>query len=163
MGESPSARTQRELAELRGEIDREVDALLGRAKADLDVSTLMQRRPQAVIGAGASVAALAFAAIATRVRAARRRVPDSDIEQLIENLGGRIDRLKGRARKRLREQIRAEISEVQRPKRTAGEVAWTVGIAGLTAGATELMRRLARGFTADDHGVPPSSAERSPR
>jgi hypothetical protein len=160
MGESPSARTQRELAELRGSIDRDVDAVVARAKTDLDPSTLMQRRPRAVVGAVGSVGALAAAAIITRVRSARKRVPDTDIERIIENLGGRVDRLKGRARKRFREQLRAEISEVQKPKRTLGEAVWGVGLAALTAGATELARRTAGRFAADD--VAPTPTERPP-
>jgi hypothetical protein len=164
MGESPSARTQRELAELRGSIDRDVDALIGRARADLDPAALVRRQPGAVFGTLGSVAALAAAGIAKRVRDSRRRIPDTDIERVIHNLGGNLERLKGRARKRLREQLRAEISEVQKPKRSLQEAAWGVAISALTAGATELARRLAGRFSADDPAdLPQHVQERSPR
>ena len=45
MGESPSARTERELAELRGEIDADLDALLRRARSDIDPRTLLLITP----------------------------------------------------------------------------------------------------------------------
>jgi hypothetical protein len=168
VGESPSARTQRELAELRGSIDRDVDALLARAKADLDPAALVRRQPLAVLGTLGSVAALGAAAIARRVRDARRKRPDTEIERVIERLGGNLERLKGRARKRFREQLRTEISEVEKPKRSAQEAAWGVGLAALTAGATELARRLAGRVAADDPAddpsdLPPAARGRSPR
>jgi len=164
MGESPSARTERELSELRGSIERDVDALIARAKADLDPAALVRRQPLAVFGTLGSIAALGGAAVAKRVRDAKKKRPDTEIERIIENLGGNLTKLKGRARKRFREQVRAEISEVEKPKRTAQEAAWAVGLAGLTAGATELARNLAGRFTADDHEeLPKEKQERSPR
>ena len=164
MGESPSARTQRELAELRGSIDRDIDALVGRAKADLDPAALVRRQPLAVFGTLGSGIALGAAAIAKRVRAKRRARPDTEIERVIQELGGNITKLPGRARKRLREQLRAEISEVEKPKRSVQEAAWGIGLAALTAGATELARKLAGSFTADDPERPPKEKqERSPR
>ena len=164
MGESPSARTERELSELRGSIDRDVDALIARAKADLNPAALVSRRPLAVFGTLGSVAALGGAAVAKRVRASRAKRPDTEIERIIQNLGGNLDKLKGRARKRFREQIRAEVSEVEKPKRTAQEAAWGVGLAALTAGATELARNLAGRFAADGpEELPKEKHERSPR
>ena len=164
MGESPSARTERELSELRGSIGRDVDALIARAKADLDPAALVRRQPLAVFGTLGSIAALGGAAVAKRVRDAKKKRPDTEIERIIENLGGNLTKLKGRARKRFREQVRAEISEVEKPKRTAQEAAWAVGLAGLTAGATELARNLAGRFTADDpEGLPKEKHGRSPR
>ena len=164
MGESPSARTERELAELRGSIDRDVDALMARAKADLHPAALIRRQPMAVFGTLGSVAALGGAAVAKRVRDSRAKRPDTEIERIIQNLGGNLEKLKGRARKRFREQLRAEISEVEKPKRSAQEAAWGVSLAALTAGATELARNFAGRFTADDPGaLPKEKHERSPR
>ncbi len=157
MGESPSARTQRELSELRGSIDRDIDALLARAKADLDPATLIRRQPMAVFGTLGSFAALGGAAVAKRVRHSRAKRPDTEIERIIQDLGGNLEKLKGRARRRFREQLRAEISEVEKPKRTAQEAVWGVGLAALTAGATELARSLAGRVTADDPGELPKA------
>src|SRR5438874_1167439 len=117
MGESPSARTERELADLRHRIDDDVDALIERAKTDLDPRNLVRRRPIAAAGTLGSVAALAGVAVARRVRDMRRRTPDSEIERIAERLGGRVDRLKGRARKRFRESLRKEIGDVQEEER----------------------------------------------
>lgn len=164
MGESPSARTQRELAELRGSIDRDVDALIARAKADLHPAALVRRQPLAVFGTLGSGVALGAAAVAKRVRDGRRKRPDTEIERVIQELGGNLTKLPGRARKRLREQLRSEISEVEKPKRTVQEAAWGVGLAAVTAGATELARRLAGRFTADDpEDRPTEQRERSAR
>ncbi len=164
MGESPSARTERELSELRGSIDRDVDALIARAKADLHPASLVRRQPAAVFGTLGSIAALSGAAVAKRVHDAKQKRPDTEIERIIQNLGGNLERLKGRARKRFREQLRTEISEIEKPKRTAQEAAWAVGLAGLTAGATELARNLAGRFAADDpKQLPKEKRERSPR
>lgn len=164
MGESPSARTQRELAELRGSIERDIDALVGRAKADLDPAALVRRQPLAVFGTLGSGVALGAAAIAKRVRAKQRKRPDTEIERVIQELGGNITKLPGRARKRLREQLRSEISEVEKPKRSVQEAAWSMGLAALTAGATEFARKLAGSFTADDPApVSKEHRERSPR
>ncbi len=164
MGESPSARTQRELAALRGSIDRDIDALVGRAKADLQPAALVRRQPLAVFGTLGSAVALVAAAVAKRVRDRRRKRPDTEIERVIQQLGGNITKLPGRARKRLREQLRAEISEVEKPKRTVREAAWGVGLAAVTAGATELARKLAGRFTADEPArLPKEVRESSPR
>ena len=164
MGESPSARTERELSELRGSIDRDVDALIARAKADLDPASLVRRRPAAVFGTLGSIAALGGAAVAKRVRDAKQKRPDTEIDRIIQNLGGNLEKLKGRARKRFREQLRSEISEVEKPKRTVRKAAWGVGLAALTAGATELARKMAGRFTADGpEDLPPTEQERTPR
>ena len=164
MGESPSARTERELNELRGAIDRDIDALIARARADLHPASLVRRQPAAVFGTLGSVAALGGAAVAKRVRDSRAKRPDTEIERIIHDLGGNLERLKGRARARFRDQLRAEISEVEKPKRSAQEAAWGVGLAALTAGATELARSFAGRFTADDpEDLPKEKHERSPR
>ncbi len=150
MGESPSARTQRELADLRRQIDDDVDALIERAKSDVDPRNLLRRQPVAAFGALGSVAALAGVTIANKVRQARRRTPDTELERITERLGGRIDRLKGRARKRFREQLRSEIADVQDEKRGPKEALWGAGMAAVTAAATALAQRFAGRLAGDD-------------
>ncbi len=150
MGESPSARTQRELADLRRQIDDDVDALIERAKADVDPRNLLRRQPVAALGTLGSIAALAGVTITKKVRDARRKTPDTEIERITERLGGRIDRLKGRARKRFREQLRNEIADVQDEKRGPKEALWGAGLAALTAAATTFAQRFAGRLTGDD-------------
>lgn len=164
MGESPSARTDQELKELRGSIDRDIDALLLRARGDLQPAALIRRQPVAVFGTLGSAAALAAASIAKRVHDRRQKRPDTEIERIIQNLGGNVEKLKGRARKRLREQLRAEVSEVEKPKRSLQEAAWGVAMAAITAGATEVARRMAGQLGADDPSdLSREKQERSPR
>ena len=150
MGESPSARTERELADLRRKIDDDVDALIERAKTDVDPRNLVRRQPVATLGTLGSVAALAGVTIAKKVRDARRKQPDSEIERIAERLGGRIDRLKGRARKRFREQLRTEIADVQSEQRGPKEALWGAGLAAITAAAMAFGRRFAGRLTGDD-------------
>jgi len=150
MGESPSARTERELAELRGQIGADVDALLARARQDVDPRNLVRRQPVAVFGTLGSMVALVAASVATRVRNAHRKRPDTEIERVIERLGGRVDRLTGRARKRLREQLRGEMAHAVDEKRGPKEALWGAGMAGLTALATTLARGFATRLTGDD-------------
>ena len=150
MGESPSARTQRELADLRRSIDDDVDALIERAKSDIDPRNLFRRQPVAALGALGSLLAVAGVTAAKKVTDARRRAPDSEIERVIERLGGRVDRLKGRARKRLREQLRSEIADVQDPKRGPKEALWGAGMAAVRAAATTFAQRFAGRLAGDD-------------
>ena len=150
MGESPSARTERELADLRRKIDDDLDALVVRAKSDLDPRNLVRRQPVAAFSTLGSVAALAGVTIARKVRDARRRTPDSEIERIAERLGGRVDRLNGRARKRFRESLRKEIADVQDAQRGPKEALWGAGLAALTAAATTLAQRFAGRLTSDD-------------
>jgi len=150
MGESPSARTERELADLRRTIDDDVDALVERAKSDLDPRNLVRRQPVAALGTLGSVAALAGVTVARKVRDARRRTPDSDIERIAERLGGRVDRLRGRARKRFRESLRREIADVQDEHRGPKEALWGAGMAAITAAATAVAQRFAGRLAGDD-------------
>ena len=150
MGESPSARTERELADLRHKIDDDVDALIERAKSDVDPRNLLRRQPVAAFGTLGSVAALAGVTIAKRLRDARRKTPDSEIERITERLGGRVDRLKGRARKRFRESLRKELADVQDEQRGPKEALWGAGMAAITAAATTFASRFAGRLTGDD-------------
>jgi len=150
MGESPSARTERELAELRRTIDDDVDALIERAKSDVDPRNVVRRQPVAALGTLGSVAALAGVTVARKVRDARRKTPDSEIERIAERLGGRVDRLKGRARKRFRESLRKELADVQQEPRGPKEALLGAGLAALTAAATALAQRFAGRLARDD-------------
>lgn len=150
MGESPSARTQRELADLRRRIDDDVDALIERAKSDVDPRNLLRRQPVAAFGTLGSFAALAGVTVARKIRNTRRAMPDSEIDRITERLGGRIDRLKGRARKHFREQLRSEIVDVQEEKRGPREALWGAGMAAITAAATALAQRFAGRLAGDD-------------
>ena len=154
MGESPSARTERELADLRRKIDDDVDALVERAKSDIDPRNLLRRQPVATVGTLGSVAALAGVTIAKKIRDARQKTPDSEIERIAERLGGRVDRLKGRARKRFRETLKNEIAEVETGPR-AKQMVWESATAALTAAATLFARRFVSRLTGDEE--PPDS------
>ena len=149
MGESASARTERQLAELRGEIDEDLRVLRWRAKQDLDPRRLVARQPIAVAGAVGSVALAAAVAIASRVRGTRRSRGEKELDQIIERVGGRLDRLKGRTRKRLRDSLRREIGEVESGPR-AKQMVWEAAAAALTSAATLLARRFATRVVADD-------------
>jgi len=162
VGESASARTERELAELRGEIDEDLRALQWRAKQDLDPRRLVARQPIAVAGAVGSVALAGAVAIASRVRGARRSRGEKELDQIITRLGGRLDKLKGKTRRRFRETLRKEIGEVEQGPR-AKQAAWEAVTAALTSAATLLAQRFARRLAADDELVAPGGRDRSPR
>jgi hypothetical protein len=150
MGESPSARTERELADLRRTIDDDVDALIERAKSDLDPRNLVRRQPVAALGTIGSIAALAGVTVARKIRDARRKTPDTEIERIAERLGGRVDRLKGRARKRFRESLRNEMADVEQEARGPKDALWGAGMAALTAVATAFAHRFAGRLAGDD-------------
>jgi type VI protein secretion system component VasF len=149
MGESASARTERELAALRGEIDADLTQLRSRLSEDADPRRLARRQPLAVVGALGSLAAVTGLAIASRIREMRRARTEKELDQVIQRLGGRLDRLKGKARKRLRESLRKEIGEVESGPR-AQRMIWESATAALTAAATLLARRFASRLAADE-------------
>ena len=162
MGESASARTERELAKLRGEIDEDLRVLQWRAKQDLDPRRLVARQPIAVAGALGSVALAGAVAIASRVRGARRSRGEKELDQIVTRLGGRLDQLKGKTRKRLRESLRKEIGLIETGPR-AKQAAWEAVTAALTSAATLLAQRFAKRLAADDELVAPERRDRSPR
>ncbi len=149
MGESPSARTDRELGELRRAIDSDLRALEERVREDLDPRRLAKRNPLAVFGALASV--LAIGGVTTvRSLATRSQVRnDKDIDALIARLGGRVNKLRGRARKRLRSQLREEISEIQQDPK-AKQMVWEAAAAAITTALTLVARRFASRLVADE-------------
>jgi hypothetical protein len=149
VGETASARTERELAALRGEIDADLDYLLARVREDADPRNIARRQPVAFFGALGSIAAVVGIAFASRVKSFRRSRTEKELDQIITRLGGRLDRLKGRARKRLRETLRQEIAEVETGPR-AKQMVWESATAALTAAATLLARRFASRLTGDE-------------
>ncbi|TME31323.1 MAG: hypothetical protein E6I66_07850 [Chloroflexi bacterium] len=156
MGETASARTERELAALRGEIDTDVDYLLARIRNDVDPRNLARRQPLAVFGTLGSLAAIVGIAFASRVKSFRRSRTEKEFDQIVERLGGRLDRLKGRARRRFRETLKNEIAEVETGPR-AKQVVWESAAAALTAAATLFARRFVSRLTGDDE-LPDSKA-----
>lgn len=149
MGESPSARTQRELEALRSTIDSDVRMLQERAREDVDVRRLARRNPVAVFGALGSVLAIGAVGTTRALAERSRRRSDKDIDAIIARLGGRVDRLRGRARKRLREQLRREIGEVEQPPKP--QQMFYEAIAGaLTSALTLVAQRFASRLVGDD-------------
>jgi len=156
MGETASARTERELAALRAEIDTDLDYLLARVRDDADPRNLVRRQPVAVFGTLGSLAAITGIAIAARVKSFRRSRTETELDQIVARLGGRLDRLKGRARKRFRETLKKEIAEVETGPR-AKQMVWESATAALTAAATLFARRFISRLTGDKE-LPDSDA-----
>ena len=113
MGESPSARTDRELSALRSSIDSDLRLLQDRLREDADPRRLMKRNPIAVFGALGSIAAIGVVTTVRGLAERRRRRSDKDVDALISRLGGRVNQLRGRARDRFRKQLREEIGEIE--------------------------------------------------
>jgi type VI protein secretion system component VasF len=149
VGESASARTERELAALRREIDTDLADLRARLSEDVDPRRIARRQPLAVFGTLGSLAAVVGIALASRIRSARQARGEKELDQIIQRLGGRLDRLKGSTRKRFREALRKEIGEVETGPR-AKRMFWESATAALTSAATLLAQRFASRLTADD-------------
>lgn len=149
MGESASARTERELSELRAAIDADLRMLEERIREDIDPRRLAKRNPLAVFGTLGSVLAIGSVTTVRSLAERSRRRSDTDIDALIARLGGRVDKLRGRARKRLRETLRNEIDEVEAKPRPQQMVYDALGGA-LTAALTLVARRFASRLVADE-------------
>lgn len=156
MGETASARTERELASLRREIDTDLDYLLARVREDADPRNLARRQPIAVFGTLGSLAAIVGIAFASRVKSFRRSRTEKELDQVVQRLGGRLDQLKGRARKRFRETLKKEIEEVETGPR-AKQMVWESAAAALTAAATLVAQRFVSRLTGDEE-LPDSKA-----
>lgn len=161
MGESPSARTERELEALRSSIDSDIRLLQERLREDVDPRRLARRNPLAVFGALGSVLAIGGVTTARGLAERGRRRSDKDVDALIARLGGRVDQLRGRARKRFREQLRKEIGEVEeapKPKQMVYEA-----VAGaITSALTLVAQRFASRLVADDD-LPSEPVDVTPR
>jgi hypothetical protein len=156
VGETASARTERDLASLRGEIDTDLDYLLSRIREDADPRNLARRQPLAVFGTLGSLAAIVGVALASRAKSFRRSRTEKELDQIVQRLGGRLDRLKGGARKRFRETLKKEIEEVETGPR-AKQMIWESATAALTAAATLFARRFLSRLTGDEE-LPDSEA-----
>ena len=161
MGESPSARTERELEALRSSIDSDIRLLQERLREDVDPRRLARRNPLAVFGALGSVLAIGGVTTVRGLAERGRRRSDKDVDALISRLGGRVDQLRGRARKRFREQLRKEIGEVEeapKPKQMLYEA-----VAGaITSALTLVAQRFASRLVADDD-LPTEPVDVTPR
>lgn len=149
MGESPSARTERELADLRASLDVDLSELRTRIREDVDPRNLVRRQPAAVFGTLGSMLAIGAVAITRGVRERRIRRSDTDVDAVIARLGGRVDKLTGKARKRLRETLRKEIGEVEQGPKAQQAIFQAVSTA-VTAALTLVARRFASRLVGDE-------------
>ena len=142
MGESAAARTQRELTDLRAAIDRDIDALIAHARSDVDPRNLVRRAPVAVLGSLASVVTATVLGIRKRARGSKKA--EATLDAMLERVGDRYDRLKGRTRRQFRKQLQKEMAEVEgsSPRDMAIEVASGALTAMATTMATNFARRL---------------------
>jgi hypothetical protein len=149
VGESPSARTERELSALRSSIDSDLRILQERLREDIDPRRLARRNPLAVFGAVGSV--LAIGGVTTVRSLARRGMlrSDKDLDTLIGRLGGRVSKLRGNARKRFREELRKEIGEVEQPPKIQNMALESIAGA-ITAALTLVAQRFASRLVADE-------------
>jgi hypothetical protein len=149
LGESPSARTERELADLRASLDVDLSELRTRIREDVDPRNLVRRQPAAVFGTLSSVLAIGGVALARGMRERKLRRSDTELDAVIARLGGRVDKLKGRARKRLRETLRSEIGEVEQGPKAQQAIFQAVSTA-VTAALTLVARRFAARMVGDE-------------
>ncbi len=149
MGESPSARTERELADLRASLDVDLSELRTRIRDDADPRNLVRRQPAAVFGTLGSMLAIGAVGIARGVRERRVRRSDTDVDAVIARLGGRVDKLTGKARKRLRETLRKEIGEVEQGPKAQQAIFQAVSTA-VTAALTLVARGFASRLVGDE-------------
>ena len=149
MGEKPSARTERELADLRASLDVDLSELKTRVREDTDPRRVVRRQPLAVVGTLGSLAAVGVVGALRAMRERRLRRSDTELDAIIARLGGRVEKLRGRARKRLRDALRREIGEVEQGPRVQRAI-WTSVSAALTAALTLLARRFASRLVADE-------------
>lgn len=149
MGESPSARTDRELSALRSTIDSDLRVLEEHLREDLDIRRLARRNPVAVFGTLGSVLAVGTVGTVRALAERGRRRSDKDVDALIARLGGRVDKLRGRARKRFRSQLRKEMGEIEEGPRTK-QMAFDAAASALTAALTLVARRFASRLVADE-------------
>ena len=161
MGESPSARTDRELSALRSSIDSDIRLLQDRLREDVDPRRLVRRNPLAVFGALGT--ALAIGAVTT-VRSLKSRSmvrSDKDVDALIARLGGRVSKLRGKARKRFRKELRKEIAKVEQAPKV--QLMALESIAGaVTAALTLVAQRFASRLVADEE-LPTDTIDVTPR
>jgi hypothetical protein len=120
-----------------------------RLREDVDPRRLVKRNPVAVFGGLASVLAIGIVTTTRSIAERRRRRSDTDIDALIARLGGRVDKLRGRARSRLRNQLRKEVADVEQPPKPQ-QMIWQSVSAALTAALTLVAQRFAARLLADE-------------
>jgi len=149
VGESPSARTERELSALRSSIDSDLRLLQERLREDVDPRRLVRRNPLAVFGALGSVVAIGAVTTVRSLKSRSMVRSDRDVDALIARLGGRVSKLRGNARKRFRKELRKEIAKVEQGPKV--RLMALESIAGaVTAALTLVARRFASRLVADD-------------
>jgi len=149
LGEKPSARTERELADLRASLDVDLQELRTRLREDVDPRRVARRQPIAVFGTLGSMVAVGLVTAARGMRQRRIRRTDNELDAIIARLGGRVDKLRGGARKRLRDTLRSEIGEVEQgPK--AQQALFTAVTTAVTAALTLVARRFASRLVGDE-------------
>ncbi|MDP9252907.1 MAG: hypothetical protein M3O80_07865, partial [Chloroflexota bacterium] len=137
------------LADLRASLDVDLSELRTRIREDVDPRNLVRRQPAAVFGTLGSMLAIGGVAIARGMRERRLRRSDTDLDAVIARLGGRVDKLRGKARKRLRETLRNEIGEVEQgPK--AQQALFSAVSTAVTAALTLVARRFASRMVSDE-------------
>ena len=149
MGESPSARTERELSALRSSIDSDLRILEERLREDIDPRNLVRRNPLAVFGALGSVLAIGGLTTARSLASRSAARNDKDIDALVARLGGRISKLRGNARKRLRKELRKEIGEIDQAPKIQNMALESIAGA-VTAALTLVAQRFASRLVADE-------------
>jgi hypothetical protein len=122
--------------------------VLARVRSDVDPRHLVRRQPLAVLGSLASVATAAAVGISRRARESKKA--EAQLEDIVDRIGGRIDRLRGKARKQFRKQLRKEMSEVEDtgPK----DVAIEAVSGAITAIAATMAQGFAKRLLGDERG-----------
>ena len=80
MGEKPSARTERELADLRASLDVDLQELRTRLREDVDPRRVARRQPVAVFGTLGSMVAVGLVTAARGMRQRRLRHTDNELD-----------------------------------------------------------------------------------
>jgi hypothetical protein len=130
-------------------LDVDLSELRTRIREDVDPRNLVRRQPAAVFGTLGSMLAIGGVAVARGMRERRLRRSDTDLDAIIARLGGRVDKLTGKARKRLRVTLRNEIGEVEQgPK--AQQALFSAVSTAVTAALTLVARRFASRMVGDE-------------
>jgi hypothetical protein len=130
-------------------------------REDIDPRNLARRQPIAVFGTLGSVLAIGGVGVLRRMSARGKRWPDKEIDQVIQRLGGRVDKLKGKTRKRLRETLRKEIADVEQPPKPRQLIIQSVSGA-VTAALTLIAQRFASRLMGDEE-LPTDTIDVTPR
>jgi len=130
-------------------LDVDLSELRTRIREDVDPRNLVRRQPAAVFGTLGSMLAIGAVAITRGVRERRIRRSDTDVDAVIARLGGRVDKLTGKARKRLRQTLRKEIDEVEQGPKAQQAIFQAVTTA-VTAALTLVARRFASRLVGDE-------------